>query len=179
MNQEPNYDDEELFDEERERRRGLDLTSTGFRIGATLFVLALSLILIYVAVRPNSEEEALDPVPTLAANPTSGPAQGLATFTPGPTSTPPPLDEPTPGPADEGGPPGLAVDGPARISGTGGAGVNLRTSAGTAAAIVQILPDETALTLLEGPTEADGFSWWRVRLEDGTEGWVVQDFLAP
>ena len=82
MNQDPYSQEEELFDEEPERRRrGLDLTSTGFRIGATLFVLALSLLLIYVAVRPDSDEEALAPVPTLASNPTSGPAQGLATFT--------------------------------------------------------------------------------------------------
>ncbi len=42
-----------------------------------------------------------------------------------------------------------------------------------------MLAEGTALTVLEGPTEAADFVWWKVRTETGEEGWVVQDFLVP
>lgn len=178
-----NYEDDDLFEDERtHRRRGIDLTSTGFRIAATLVIVALVLLLISLVVRPGSDEEVLDPVPTQDNTAQNEQPNELATFTPGPTSTPPPLDEPTPGPtqaAEPGSGSGLTVNGAARVTGTGGAGVNLRSAAGTSAPIVQIVGDDTGMTLLEGPTEADGFTWWRVRLDDGTEGWLVQDFLVP
>ncbi len=42
--------------------------------------------------------------------------------------------------------------------------------------------DETALLVLEGPREdenAEDFVWWFVRHPEGTEGWVVEDFIVP
>ncbi len=35
------------------------------------------------------------------------------------------------------------------------------------------------MLVLNGPEEADNFSWWQVQLQDGTEGWVVDNFLEP
>lgn len=35
----------------------------------------------------------------------------------------------------------------------------------------------TQFTLLDGPEQADGHTWWRVRRTDGEEGWVVTDGL--
>ncbi|HEU5014533.1 MAG TPA: hypothetical protein VFT66_18560 [Roseiflexaceae bacterium] len=35
----------------------------------------------------------------------------------------------------------------------------------------------TQFTLLDGPEQADGHTWWRVRRTDGVEGWVVTDGL--
>jgi sortase (surface protein transpeptidase) len=63
---------------------------------------------------------------------------------------------------------------PATISGEA---VNLRSSASTSADIVEVLSSGQAVTITGAPTEADGYAWLPVRLEDGTEGWVVQDFV--
>ena len=35
----------------------------------------------------------------------------------------------------------------------------------------------TQFTLLDGPEQADGHTWWQVRRNDGVEGWVVMDGL--
>lgn len=35
----------------------------------------------------------------------------------------------------------------------------------------------TQFTLLDGPEQADGHTWWQVRRTDGVEGWVVTDGL--
>jgi len=31
----------------------------------------------------------------------------------------------------------------------------------------------TMVTILEGPRNSDGLTWWRIRLPTGGEGWVV------
>jgi sortase (surface protein transpeptidase) len=65
---------------------------------------------------------------------------------------------------------------PATITGEA---VNLRSSASTSADIIGVLSAGQAVTITGESTEADGYVWLPVRLEDGTEGWVVQDFLRP
>jgi hypothetical protein len=183
MNQDP-YDiseDEPYANSPRKMRRGgfaIDLTGMGVRLAATALILGVGLLLVWFVVRP-APGEAIEPPPPVVEVPVDL-NEPLATFTPGPTSTPPPLDEPTPEPAPEeeqaGG--ALTAGTQARITGTGAAGVNLRAGSGTAFEVVRILEDDTPLTLLTGPVEGDDFSWWQVQLEDGTTGWVVQDFLS-
>lgn len=56
--------------------------------------------------------------------------------------------------------------------------VNLRSSASTSGEIVRTLATGDAVTITGGPQEADGYTWVPVRLADGTEGWIVQDFLS-
>ncbi|MEJ7901711.1 MAG: sortase, partial [Thermomicrobiales bacterium] len=70
----------------------------------------------------------------------------------------------------------LAEDGQATISDDG---VNMRAEASTDAEVVTVLASGTAVTITGGSQEANGFVWWPVQLEDGTTGWVVEDFLAP
>jgi len=36
------------------------------------------------------------------------------------------------------------------------------------------LPSGTVVTLLEGPRQADGLTWWRVRTQVNGEGWVIE-----
>jgi hypothetical protein len=54
------------------------------------------------------------------------------------------------------------------------AALNVRATPDTSAAIVEVLPPGAVLTILEGPVEAAGYTWWRVRLPSTAEGWVVE-----
>lgn len=58
-------------------------------------------------------------------------------------------------------------------------GVNLRSEPTTSSEVVQVVAAGTVVTITGGPQEADGYTWLPVQLEDGTEGWLVQDFLTP
>lgn len=175
-------DDDDVSSQRPARRFAVDLTGMGVRVAATAMIIGLSILIIYFAIRPRgdgatSAGDAATPPASEEVEATSG--DPLATFTPGPTSTPPPLNEPTPEPT-QGPPPGtLAVGANAVVAGTGTDGLNMRSEGTTTATIVQILQDGTTLTLVEGPVEGEGRQWWRVRLADGAEGWVVQDFLTP
>jgi len=53
--------------------------------------------------------------------------------------------------------------------------LNLRTQPTRDSDILIYLEDDTRLELLEGPVVAEGYNWWRVRLPDGLEGWVVEN----
>jgi uncharacterized protein YgiM (DUF1202 family) len=59
------------------------------------------------------------------------------------------------------------------VNTTSGDSLNMRTDAGTAYQIRKKLPRGTEVIVVEGPVEAEGFNWWKVREADGTEGWVV------
>ncbi len=181
------YDEEPLPPSGRLPRRdggfAIDLTGMGIRIAATVVVIGLGILIIYFALRPTpGEVGSADVIPPSDNPPVSEEIMDpLATFTPGATSTPPPLDEPTPAPtvpASEGAPATLAVGASTMVTGTNGLGVNLRQNSTTTGDIVQILGDDTPLTIVEGPVEGEGYQWWKVRLDDGTEGWVVQEYLA-
>lgn len=51
--------------------------------------------------------------------------------------------------------------------------LNMRSGPGLSFARLGTIPNGTLVTLIEGPQNADDLIWWRVRLPDGTEGWVV------
>jgi uncharacterized protein YgiM (DUF1202 family) len=70
----------------------------------------------------------------------------------------------------------LHEGGTAIVSTTSGDSLNMRTAAGVDFQIRTKLARGTQVTILEGPVEADGFSWWRVKEPSGVEGWVV-DFV--
>ncbi|MCO5184483.1 MAG: SH3 domain-containing protein [Anaerolineae bacterium] len=97
----------------------------------------------------------------------------LATPTPLPTLTP----EPTSDPAL---PPELITVGLfASVANTGGIGVTVRGGPSTNNAPLLIAPEAAIVEIIGGPTEGSGFTWWQLRLEDGTEGWAAADFLEP
>lgn len=126
--------------------------------------------------------------------PTNPPVVGndAAEQTPAPTTEPadstPPVDPPTEESAADGNPDTnaaeeeaaseLAVDGNAVISEDG---VNLRPDATTEGEPLTTLNADTAVTILDGPVDADGYTWWQVVVDDDTAqtGWVVQDYLEP
>jgi hypothetical protein len=56
-------------------------------------------------------------------------------------------------------------------------GVNVRPDASTAQNAVAVLNNGDTVTITGEPVEAGGFTWYPVKLGDGTEGFVVADFL--
>ncbi len=85
-----------------------------------------------------------------------------------PTLTPEP-EQPTRTPL-----PKLTVGGKARVHVIRDDTLNVRSGTGLQLAILEKLADGTVVTLLEGPVEAEGYTWWRVRTPRRTEGWVVE-----
>ncbi len=161
------------------RRSGpaVDLTGLRVRLAMTVLLVGLGVLIIYFVIQLSQGEtpaEVMIPTP----EPTADLSRPLATFTPGPTSTPPPQDIPPTVAPDV--PTGtLAAGGNASIEGTGGSGANMRSSPDLGDNLIRTLSDGTAVTVLEGPTEAADFVWWKIRTAEGDEGWVVQDFLVP
>jgi len=73
---------------------------------------------------------------------------------------------------------GLAIGSKAKVTGTGGSGLNMRAGAGTGHARVKTLADGTVVEIIGGPKDANSYTWWQVKDESGTTGWVVSKFLV-
>lgn len=56
--------------------------------------------------------------------------------------------------------------------------LNLRAAAGTAALILAVLPKDTALTVTGSPVAASGYTWYPVKTDGGSTGWVAGTYLA-
>jgi len=53
----------------------------------------------------------------------------------------------------------------------------LRETPSLDGAVLRKLQPNEAITIIEGPVEADGYTWWYMQVEaDGTEGWAVEDY---
>jgi len=58
-----------------------------------------------------------------------------------------------------------------------GANLNLHETPSLDGAVLRKLQPNEAITIIEGPVEADGYTWWYMQVEaDGTEGWAVEDY---
>lgn len=68
--------------------------------------------------------------------------------------------------------PALAVGGRARVVNLNGAPLRVREGPGAQARLVARIPENSEVTLLEGPTEADGYVWWRVQAGE-IAGWCA------
>lgn len=55
--------------------------------------------------------------------------------------------------------------------------VNMRPEASTTGDPVAQIPAGTTLTVIGGPQEADGYTWWQVEDAAGDTGWVAADFI--
>ncbi|MBN1202303.1 MAG: hypothetical protein JXJ20_10645 [Anaerolineae bacterium] len=130
----------------------------------------------------NPSTSDLPPVPTVtpATVPSATP---IPTRTPFPTLTPiptrTPLPSPTPGsPLGHGCeyayiPPPVGIGDSAEVT-QHGAGLRLRASAITSAKVLRELAVGTRMTVINGPVCAQGYRWWRVKLEaDGQAGWLA------
>lgn len=66
----------------------------------------------------------------------------------------------------------LAAGQEARI--TAPNGLNMRSAPSSAGTLVIQLATGQKVTVLEGPTDAEGYTWWRVDGGNGQTGWVAQ-----
>ena len=93
-----------------------------------------------------------------------------------PTATYPPADDSTAPPTM-----GVPATTPTRVkvSGTDGAGANLRARPSSDADSLGVLPDGTLLDVVGDDVVADGRTWRNVKTAGGRTGWVAAQYLAP
>ncbi len=72
----------------------------------------------------------------------------------------------------------LALGCDAWVTRAGGLALRMRSGPGTDQAIIVRLPVGTQITLVEGPSSANGLTWWRVQTKGGSEGWVNGENLV-
>lgn len=144
---------------------------------AIIILLCVGLVLIIKAIRNDGDQET--PVPTATSTSEADPSATVSLLEPTdgepptatvvlPVSTSPVTALPT-----EIGPGALVI-----VTSTGAGGLNLRETATTSAGIVVAAREGTVLTVLEGPAEADGYTWWKVRTPEGKEGWAAGNWLV-
>ena len=77
--------------------------------------------------------------------------------------------------------PEIAVGQYVRVTGTGGAGLNLRSGPGTNYPREDIALEGDLFIVTDGPTVSGGSEWWMIQdLEDeGQTWWAVANFLEP
>jgi hypothetical protein len=148
---------------------GLLLTVVGC-IAAVLFLRAF---LFQTQPPPAEPPQATIIILTAPPSPTMDLASSTLPPTPIPTFTP----IPTPDAAIA--PPEITSEFYAKVANTGGVGVTVRGGPSIRNVSRLVAEEGTIMLILDGPEEGDGFAWWQVQLQDGTEGWVVADFLEP
>lgn len=55
--------------------------------------------------------------------------------------------------------------------------LKVRSEANTFSEILRTVVPRTAGTIISGPRSYDGYTWWRVRYDDGLTGWSAADWL--
>jgi hypothetical protein len=142
-----------------------------------VILLCVSLVVIIRAIRGGGDRETPTPRPTSTAGATSTatplPVTPTETVTPTATVQLPigGTEEPSP-PAEIG--PGATVV----VQGTLGAGLNLREEPRRQGRLVSNAKEGTKLTVVDGPQDGDGYTWWKVRTPDGKEGWGAANWLV-
>ena len=161
--------------------RGLSAIALAFLgvIGLSVVILFLVALIAFVVKRSG---ESVYPLPTVTVTPIYGEKTETAT----PTSPMPQVIEalsPTPAPVMQ--TPGLSVtEQPIetkwmRVTDTGSLGLRLRDGPGLSHETAGVFAEGTELQVIDGPQEADGIQWWKLRSESGEIGWAAGDFLKP
>lgn len=70
--------------------------------------------------------------------------------------------------------PEMEIGGKATIATSNGDSLNVRSDAGTVYEIRAKARPGTVVDVMDGPRDADGFTWWYIKLPDGRAGWAVQ-----
>lgn len=161
----------DLFPEEPPRpprrphggRAGVNELPVWTWVAILLFVVVVGLAL-WAMNRTGAEDVPAGIEPLVTSTPPAGP-----TLTPVVVVATPPAATPAP----------LNIGQQVEVFGTGADNLRVRSGPGTTFATLLIVADGTRFTVLEGPQDGEGLSWWRVQAEDGTIGWVAASFIRP
>ena len=77
--------------------------------------------------------------------------------------------------AQEGG--SLHIGDAVQVGNTSGQGLRVRDIPGREGKILAKFTEGSSLQIIDGPKQADGYTWWKVRGAGG-EGWCAADFLV-
>jgi hypothetical protein len=145
-----------------------------------VILLCVGLVLIVKAIRNQGQADVPTPEATLtteilgsAPTATMRPIMPTLAITPTSTVTLPIGSLETPAPFTT-----IARGATVVVQGTTTLGLNLREQPTTYAKIVGNAKEGSVLTVLAGPKEADGYTWWQLRTADGKEGWGAANWLV-
>lgn len=178
----PDPRESELNPRRSRRLRGDSKTSVpwlwlglGLVVTVAGILLALALVGALLAREPLATSLPTPTIIRLTAPPTTMPTATVDRPTPTsiPTLTPAPTRDLS-NPPDE-----ITAGYYAAVSGTGTAGLTVRGGPSTNNVRLLRAAEGTLMLVIGGPEEGGDFSWWQVRLLDGTEGWVAGEYLAP
>jgi len=152
-----------------------------------VIIIVLVVVIIFLLARACGSGSKEKPVPTAVPSPTT---QLLPTFTPTPaggevlpTTELGTGEQPPVAPVETSEPPSsgdqLAINQTVEVTGTGKNKLSFRAGPGTDYKIIRLIKDGTRLTIIGGPKEADDYTWWQMKTEEGQVGWAVEDFLKP
>ena len=175
------WEDPEHKPKQQARRRRVSLPPWALLaiLVGVLIILCVLLVMLARGILGGGEEEQDQPtaLPTVTAEVAPSATVMLVT----PTSAVTPTDTvvlPVSTPEETAEPTGIGPGALVVVQDTRGAGLNLRQQPSTYAKVMGSAREGTVLTVLEGPTEADGYVWWKVRAPDGTEGWGAGTWLV-
>ncbi len=152
-------------------------------LGAIVTVLAIAVAIMWARLLLDVPSTDAEPTPTViirTAVPTSPVITATSaavdlpeTTSPGEaTDEPAATEEPTAVPSG-----GFEIGASVRVVDTG-VGLNLRGQPAVADDnILALVPDGTVVEIIGGPEVAGDFTWWQLRMSDGTEGWGVEQYL--
>lgn len=156
----------DYYEEEQRPTRSRD--RRGLPLWPLLVIVLLILVVVVSLWNPFAPSPSLTPeiIPTFTPIP--------PTLPPRPTITPTPKPTPTPTVPTK-----ITVGGYVKVVGAEADQLSYRSGPGLNYARLALLKDGTILKVLEGPEEADGYTWWRLQDKDGFIGWAAEDWLQP
>jgi uncharacterized protein YraI len=75
-------------------------------------------------------------------------------------------------------PTGIRTGGVALVDTGSNDGLRMRRDPGQAGVVLRSIRNGERLTVIDGPRDVDGITWWKV-LYAGDEGWVASQFIKP
>ncbi len=153
------------------------------RVPAQVRLLALIVVLVLVVLlivrtcagrRAPAPAPVVTPSPTITAQTTDTPTPASGSVVTATVPLPAPTI-PTPSPV----PGTFQIGQRVEVFGTEGQGIRFRTGPGLNYITTTILQDGVVLTVVGGPEQADGFTWWRLQMDTGAVGWAAAGNLRP
>jgi hypothetical protein len=152
------------YDDARRQQRGGPLARMPAWLLPLITILAAAGVAGFWLLSPHSQPESPAPAPTLA--------NAFVSLTASPVAQPSPSPAVTVSPPA---PPVLRIGIRARVVNVGNSPLRARAKPGLAQSnkVVVRFPQGAEVMISDGPTQADGLTWWRIRGDAG-EGWSAE-----